>query len=289
MAVMAGALCLGGLSSAMAKEKEPPHKVTAQEVAEMLADPSATITYMNAAYRAYQNVGPENDMNQELRLNGAGFLKLPDNSSLFYRAYLPLYATEVIPPYELPTLPGGSGAVVDRLENPFRFDNEGCGDALLSAYWVPTAGELILGYGAALMVPTASEKYYGMEKWSAGPTLIAAKKVPGKYTVGGLLTHVWSFAGKDSRDGINMTTIQPAGTLFLNKKGTSLTVGSETTFNWDAEDEAWQVPVTVGLGQILPPIGKQFIGVAVAGSYYMEKPEMVQDWDVRAVVSVVFP
>ncbi|MBP7829297.1 MAG: hypothetical protein KA248_05225 [Kiritimatiellae bacterium] len=162
--MIAMALCVVALP-AMAKEKAAEHhKVTAQEVAEMLADPSATITYLNAAYRAYQNVGPENDMNQELRLNGAGFLKLPDDSSLFYRAYLPLYSTEVTPPYELPTLPGGSGAVVDRLDNPFRFDDEGIGDALLSAYWVPTAGELILGYGAALMVPTASEKYYGTEK-----------------------------------------------------------------------------------------------------------------------------
>jgi hypothetical protein len=86
-----------------------------------------------------------------------------------------------------------------------------------------------------------------------------------------------------------MTTIQPAVTLFVNKKGTSVTVMSETTYNWEAEQDEWQVPVTLGLGQILPPIGMQFIGIALAGTYYIEKSEYAQDWDVRATVSVVFP
>ncbi|MFH0953259.1 MAG: hypothetical protein V1873_02905 [Verrucomicrobiota bacterium] len=261
---VAGAICACGLPLAKAQEK-PAHKITAQEVAEALADPSATITYLNASYRKYTDVGPWDDENQELRVNAAGFLKLPDDSSLMYRAFLPLYWTE------------------------FPVDDDGMGDALLSAYWVPGKGNLILGYGGALITPTASEDYYGTGKWSAGPTLVAAKKVPGKYTVGGLLTHVWSFAGKDDRDDVNMTTIQPVATLFVNKKGTSVSLSSETTYNWDADTDPWQVPVTLGVGQILPPIGKQFIGIGFGATYYAEKPEFVQEWDVRAVLSVVFP
>ncbi|MCE9612889.1 MAG: hypothetical protein K8T26_01345 [Lentisphaerae bacterium] len=260
-----GALCACGLSVAMAQEA-PAHKVTAQEVAEMLADPSANITYLNAAYRAYMDAGPKDDkMNQELRLNGAGFLRMPDESSVLYRAYMPFYSTE------------------------FPFDDDGAGDALLSAYWVPTKGSLILGYGGALMVPTASEDYYGTDKWSGGPTLVVAKKVPGKYTLGALLTHVWSFAGDGNREDVSMTTIQPAATYFLNRKGTSATLGSESTYNWEADKDEWQIPVTLALSQILPPIGKQFIGVAAGGSYYVEKSDVVQEWDVRAMVSVVFP
>lgn len=264
MLYVAGAICLCRLPVAMAQEA-PPHKITAQEVAEMLADPSATITYLNAAYRAYMNVGPKDDVNQELRLNGAGFLRLPDDTSLMYRAFLPLYTTR------------------------FPLDDEGVGDALLSAYWVPGKGNFILGYGGALIMPTASEDSYGTDKWSAGPTLVVARKVPGKYTLGGLLTHVWSFAGDHDRDDVNMTTIQPMATYFLNTKGSSVSLTSETTYNWEADDDRWQVPVTLGLGQILPPIGKQFIALAVAGSYYLEKSEYAQDWDVRAVISVVFP
>ena len=231
----------------------------------MLADPSATISYFNLNYRAYMDVGPWEDMNQELRLNGAGFLKPSANSSVMYRAFLPMYSFD------------------------FPQDENGIGDALVSAYWVPGEGTLILGYGGAAIMPTASEDYFGTGKWSAGPTLIIAKKAPGKYSIGGLLTHVWSFAGEEDRDDVSMTTIQPAVTLFVNKKGTSVTVMSETTYNWEAEQDEWQVPVTLGLGQILPPIGMQFIGIALAGTYYIEKSEYAQDWDVRATVSVVFP
>ena len=50
----------------------------------------------------------------------------------------------------------------------FPFDNSGVGDLLLSACWVPKKGNLILGPGAALLAPTASENYYGTGKWTAG-------------------------------------------------------------------------------------------------------------------------
>lgn len=139
------------------------------------------------------------------------------------------------------------------------------------------------------MIPTASEDFFGTGKVSAGPTLVIAKKVPGKYTIGGLLTHVWSFAGDSSREDVSMTTIQPAATFFLNKKGTSVIIGSETTYNWQADKDKWQIPITVGLNQILPPINKSFVGIGVAGSYYVEKPDTAPEWDVRFTVSIVFP
>ncbi|NLZ05967.1 MAG: transporter [Phycisphaerae bacterium] len=261
---IAGTFCLCGFSGAKAEER-PAHKITPQEVAEMLADPSATLTYLNASYRAYKDVGPNDDTNQELRLNGAGFLNLPNNTSILYRAFVPLYSTE------------------------FPFDDQGVGDALVSAYWVPNKGNFILGYGGALITPTASEDYFGTGKWSAGPTLVVAQKVPGKFTIGGLLTHVWSFAGDEDRDEVSLTTIQPVATFFLNKKGTSVSFMSETTHDWQADDDPWQVPVTAGLGQILPPIGKQFIGVAVAGTYYAERADYAPEWDIRLTASVVFP
>ncbi len=252
-----------------AAEKEPGHKYTAQEVAEMLADPAATITYFNANYRSYRDVGPFDKTNQELRLNGAGFLNLKDGSSILYRGFLPLYS------FEFPDIPGT--------------DNEGLGDALISAYWVPKKGSLILGYGGAMMLPTATEDFFGTGKVSAGPTLVIAKKVPGKYTVGGLLTHIWSFAGDSDREDVSMTTIQPAATLLLNKKGTSLIIGSETTYNWQADEDKWQIPVSVGINQILPPVRKSFVGIGIAGSYYIEKPDTAPEWDVRFTVSIVFP
>ncbi len=258
------AICVCSFATAKAQEAQP-HKWTAQEVAEALVDPAATITYLNLSYRSYQGVGPRNDTNQEYRLNGAGFFNLPNETSVFYRAFLPFY------------------------DNEFPVDKSGIGDALLSAYWVPTKGSVILGYGAALIVPTASEDFFGTGKWSAGPTIVIAKKEPGVYTVGGLVTHVWSFAGDRDREDVSITTIQPALTYFLNKKGTSASLTSETTYNWEAKTDPWQIPATIGIGQILPPFGKSFVAVGLAYSSYIEKSDFAPDWDVRAVLSIVFP
>ena len=258
------AICASSLAVANAQEAQP-HKWTAQEVAEALADPAATISYFNVSYRNYQDVGPRDDTNQEFRLNGAGFFNLPNEGSVFYRAFLPYY------------------------NNEFPVDDSGVGDALLSAYWVPKKGTFILGYGAALMAPTASEDWFGTGKWSAGPTIIIAKKVPGKFTIGGLVTHVWSFAGDSDRDNVNMTTIQPVATVFVGGRGTSVSFASESTYNWKADTDPWQVPLSLGVGQVLPPFGKFFMAVGLGGTYYLVKSDFAPEWDMRATVSIVFP
>ena len=257
------AICLWGYAAAIAQE-EPHHKITAQEVAEALADPSATINYFNANYRAYQDVGPFDDMNSEFRLNMAGFFRFGEGTTVLYRAFLPFYITDFP-------------------------DDSGMGDALLSAYWVPGKGHFVIGPGAALMAPTASEDYYGTGKWSFGPTLVSAYKIPGKCTIGGLLTHIWSLAGDDDRADVSITTIMPIVSLFVNRKGTALAVGSEATYNWEADDDNWTIPLTAGVNQILPPFGKFFVGVGFSGTKYLEKSEYMQDWDVRATISIVLP
>lgn len=271
VALMTAAICVCGYAAAVAQD-EPHHKITAQEVAEALADPSATINYFNLNYRMYKNVGPFDDTNSEIRLNMAGFFKFDEGKvTILYRAFLPYYMTNFAP------VP------------PFQFDKSGLGDMLLSAYWVPGKGNFVVGPGAALMGPTASEDYYGTGKWSAGPTVVGAYKVPGKITLGGLVTHIWSLAGDEDRADISITTIMPVVSLFVNRKGTAVALGSETTYNWEADDDNWTIPLSAGVNQILPPFGKFFLGIGFSGTKYLEKGEYVQDWDVRGTLSLVLP
>ncbi len=138
------------------------------------------------------------------------------------------------------------------------------------------------------MTPTATQDAYGTGKWSLGPTLVLAYKVPGKITVGGLFTQVWSVGGDEDRDDVSVMTLLPACTYFLGH-GTSVTLASETTHTWKLEDDSWNVPLTLGLGQILPPFGKFFVGVAVGASWYPVRPDFGQEWDVRAAASIVLP
>jgi len=244
---------------------ETGDEMSAQEVAEMMSDPAAELTFFNASYRAYLDIGPFEDTIHEVRLQGAGFLTLPSKSLIAYRAYVPLYSMD------------------------WPVDDDGVGDALFSAYWASRHGNLVMGYGGALIAPTASEDYFGLDKWCAGPTLIIAQKVPGICTLGGLLTHIWSFAGNDEREDVSLTTIQPACIFFLNELGTSLTLTSETTYDWQVDDDAWRVPATLVLEQVLPPVGSVYFSVAAGGTYYIEKPEYEGDWDARATLSLIIP
>ena len=113
-------------------------------------------------------------------------------------------------------------------------------------------------------------------------------KVPGKYTLGGMFTHAWSFAGDDERACVSMTTLLPAATYVLGR-GASVSLASETTYNWKLDEDNWTIPLTLGVGPILPPFGKFFVGVAVAGSYYVERSDNAQECDVRGTVSLVMP
>ncbi len=257
------AICVAGFATAQA-QGEAKHKITAQEVAEALADPAATITYGNVNYRSYHDVGPFDDTNNEFRVNMAGFLRFGEQTIL-YRAFLPIYVTD------------------------FPFDKSGVGDALLSAYWVPGKGRFVIGPGAALIAPTASEDFFGTGKWSAGPSVVAAYKVPGRCTFGGLVTHVWSFAGDKDRSDVSLTTFLPVATVFVNRKGTALAVGSETTYNWELDKDNWTVPLTFGVNQILPPFGRFFMGIGLAYTTYIEKSPLAQEWDVRGTLSIVLP
>ena len=276
LACVTVATCVAGFGIVQAQE-EQHHKITAQEVAEALADPAATITYFNINYRSYQDVGPFEDTNTELRLNMAGFLRFGKETTVLYRAFLPVYMTNFIP--VPPPIPAKYG----------QFDDSGVGDALLSGYWVPGKGNFVVGPGVSMMAPTASEDYYGTGKWSLGPTVVAAYKVPGKCTVGGLVTHISSIGGDEDRSEVSITTIMPVASLFINRKGTALALGSETTYNWKAKEDNWTIPLTAGVNQILPPFGRFFLGVGVAGTYYIEKSDNAQKWDVRGTLSIVLP
>jgi hypothetical protein len=47
--------------------------------------------------------------------------------------------------------------------------------------------------------------------------------------------------------------------------------------------------MTLLLEQVLPPVGATFFAVAVGGTYYVEKADYAQDWDIRGTVSLVLP
>jgi hypothetical protein len=83
----------------------------------------------------------------------------------------------------------------------------GLGDTIESLWFSPvkpTEKGWIWGVGPAILVPTATDDLLGGKKWGLGPTLIGLKQ-NGPWTFGGLMNHIWSVAGSDSRDDISST------------------------------------------------------------------------------------
>jgi len=178
---------------------------------------------------------------------------------------------------------------VDQKDFPVAAANaSGLSDTSASFYFSPkspTANGLIWGVGPVLLLPTASEKVLGTEKWGVGPTGVALKQT-GPWTVGMLVGHIWSVAGNDQRQEVNSSTLQP---FFSYTTATHTTFGAYTESVYDWREKQWQVPLIVQAGQLLK-IGPQILQFAVAAKYWAASPDNgPTGWGLRAQLTFLFP
>lgn len=235
---------------------------TAEEVAAALANPLAPITTLAGNIRSEFGNGPGDDTNVQVRLQPSLFKPFSDKSALLVRTVVPL-----------------------RFNN-FPKSATGLGDVSVIPYYVPdVASTTFVGYGGALILPTATDDTLGSGKWAAGPAMIVAKT--GKpITWGGLVQHVWSFAGASDRARVSVTTVQPFLTYLL-PDAWAATVSSETTYNWSAASEdAWTVPATVGVSKVVR-LGGEFINFGLAYVHYLERPRFTTKTELRLSVTYV--
>lgn len=236
---------------------------TVEEVAAELANPLAPVTTLAAIVRAEMGNGPEDDTHYQLRLQPSVFKPFADKSALLVRTIVPLRFTS------WPT------------------SDNGLGDISIVPYYVPDiTSATFVGYGGALLLPTATEDGLGTGKWGAGPAAIVAKT--GKpITWGGLVQHVWSFAGDADRADVSVTTVQPFFTYLL-PEGWAATITSETTYNWEASaGNEWTVPFTLGTSKVMQ-FGSEFVNLGVAYVNYLERPEYTTKSEVRLSATYVW-
>jgi len=145
----------------------------------------------------------------------------------------------------------------------------GFGDMTPTFFLSPAKpGKLIWGAGPVFVLPTASNRFLGQGKFSAGPSVVALVQ-PGHWTIGALINNVWSVAGPSDRTNVNQMTLQYFINYNLNK-GWFLSMSPIIIANWKAMSEnIWTVPVGGGIGRIfklgLQPVNlsAQFYGNAV--------------------------
>ena len=161
----------------------------------------------------------------------------------------------------------------------------GLADTLQSFFFSPTAPfhGWVWGAGPVFQFPTATDSLLGMGKWGAGPTAVVLKQEHG-WTYGGLVNHVWSFAGWGSQN-VNNTYLQPFVAYTL-KTHTTFALNSETSFNW--QNDRWTVPLNMTVKQLVK-IGGAPVQFEFGPRYYAAKPANGPNWGLRFTITFLFP
>ena len=149
----------------------------------------------------------------------------------------------------------------------------------------PTASGVIWGAGAAILLPTATDSRLGSKKWGIGPAFIAIT-MPGRWTVGALGNHVWSFAGDKDRIDISNTFMQPF-VAYTWPSAWTVSVQTETTYNWELEQ--WSIPVNAAVARLVK-IGKLPVSLQAGAGYWVESPDAgPEGWRFRLQANIVLP
>jgi hypothetical protein len=165
----------------------------------------------------------------------------------------------------------------------------GIGDTTLQLFFSPAkSGKLTWGVGPVFGLPTASnQEILGSGKWGAGPGAVIFYQT-GHWTMGGVVSNLWSFAGDSDRDDYNYLTLQ----YFLNYNiGGGWAIGTAPVLvaNWEAEsDETWTIPWGLQVSKVTK-IASQPVNLMLGYYTNSEHPDNSSDSTVRFQVSFLFP
>lgn len=239
------------------------------DIAQRLANPVANLISVPLQYNYDENIGPAGDGSiSRLNIQPVIPFSLNEDWNLITRTIIPVLDLD-----DIPVKGEGESGLSDVLASQFFSPSK------------PTSGGWIWGAGPVMLLPTATDEALGTEKWGMGPTAVALKQ-EGRWTVGMLFNHVWSFAGESDRADVNNTLLQPF-TSYITPTMTTISLNTDSTYDW--EIEAWSVPVNFTVAQLLKVRG-QIFQVAVGARYWADSPDNgPEDWGVRATLTFLFP
>lgn len=247
--------------------QEVGHKsgASAQELADKLANPVASLISLPLQNNLNYGIGAFNGSKYVINIQPVVPFKLNENLNLITRYILPVVDQRDI-----------TG------ENTHQF---GLSDATITAFFAPKTKGIILGVGPAFLVPTATEKVLGTEKFGVGQSVLVMHQGKG-LSVGFLANQIWSVAGSEDRSDFNQFYTQ----IFLShsyKSGASLGANIEITQNWEADTTLISLNPSIGG---MTKLGEQMVQFTLSPLIPITGPsEIKPDWGLRAVLTFVFP
>lgn len=110
------------------------------------------------------------------------------------------------------------------------------------------------------------------------------------WSLGALVTQLWSFAGDGDRADVNQFQLQPIINYRLSAQHSVGYIGTITA-NWDQPSgRRWTVPLGASYSILTRPSWiKTPVNYIIGGGKNVERPDNVGDWFFRFQVNFVFP
>lgn len=242
----------------------------AAELAKKLANPVASLISVPIQANYDEGIGPDGEGSQ-WRTNVQPVIpfSLNEEWNLITRTIVPLIDQKDVP--------------IDGM------GESGLGDITASQFFSPkepTASGWIWGVGPVWLLPTASDDALGGEKFGMGPTFVALKQL-GPWTYGVLANHIWSVAGDDDRDDVSATLLEPFLSYIFAATKTTLSVDTESTYDWEAEE--WSIPVNFLVSQLVK-VGRLPVQLGAGVRYWADAPDYgPEGWGARLQLTFLFP